>query len=471
MIPAIKPTDKYTKITPKIKHKAILPLIAMPIVAYAYSASQRESIFATKIAQEKNSMGKPFTKNLEDHKKQLQKAGVKDSEISKYLNSSGNYNTEGEAILKKGKKQSTFKGSPDETSSETTSLNDTTDLQETQTLEESDVSISPEMTDIDDSLTDLPEIKAIDRTIQIVDTILDNPLLIGLAAEMLPVVRFLKPATDLFHGDFDKSLAGIISRGIDIVITPLKLTAGSVQGLVEAFSNSEPKNKIKTFYGGLKDFYTSWAQGRDDMEDEFLGRATKAEKLENLRVYKEELIKQKKQMLADRYKPKPEFADPIKPQAIIKENPLNNLDDRITAERKCFKELLEKLQALNPDMNLSEYNTYNTWGSSKLAKKARKIEEKIKAENDKKGIHEDFVPFSIKLKQIKTADLKNKFQNLLTEYQNCDPNAQISDYDGWENWNTDELKQNITALADIVDAAKRNPENTFFRFHHLPLRK
>lgn len=41
---------------------------------------------------------------------------------------------------------------------------------------------------------------------------LDNPVLEGVAAELLPGTKFLKPGKDLIDGDYEKATVGTLTR-------------------------------------------------------------------------------------------------------------------------------------------------------------------------------------------------------------------------------------------------------------------
>ena len=156
---------------------------------------------------------------------------------------------------------------------------------------------------------EMTEINELDNAIEAIDKVLDNPLLIGVAAEVVPFARFIKPAVDLVNGDGAKAFAGVVSRGVDIVLSPIKFMMALTTGATDAIIGSAFNDKNMTFWKGFKGFYNNWAKMRNNTEDEALGRETQEQKLERLRKLKEEKLAERQKKIDELTKLKQDIAE------------------------------------------------------------------------------------------------------------------------------------------------------------------
>lgn len=141
---------------------------------------------------------------------------------------------------------------------------------------------------------------------------LDNPLVLGVAAELMPATRFFKPVEDLLDGDTEKAVVGAATRATEMLLGPVKLLGGLGAGLGSAIAGlcgAEDGG----FFNGFKMFSKGWAELRDNAENKILGRETKEEtrkrklreknqlieereqKIEALKQFKQELIQQRRE--------------------------------------------------------------------------------------------------------------------------------------------------------------------------------
>ena len=101
----------------------------------------------------------------------------------------------------------------------------------------------------------------------------ENPVLEGVVAEMLPGTKFLKPAKDLLEGDSEKAAIGATSRGLEILVAPVKIgwslfgaAAGGISWL--AGNRGEETGLI----GGFKHASHMWAKSRNKAENYIIDR-------------------------------------------------------------------------------------------------------------------------------------------------------------------------------------------------------
>lgn len=96
---------------------------------------------------------------------------------------------------------------------------------------------------------------------------LDNPVLQGVLAEVLPGTKFLKPAKDAIDGKFDKAIVGTMTRAGEFFIAPVKLAWAGLGGLAGTISRlAGNKGKGTGFFGGINASSKMWARGREAVE-------------------------------------------------------------------------------------------------------------------------------------------------------------------------------------------------------------
>ena len=96
----------------KNKSKYVLPIVPVPIVAYINPPPIRTKDRNKLITNEQSHLAQPVTKRTEYNTKQLKDAGVKDSDVEKYLKSDGHVTDDGKKILRE--KNKSFKGASNE---------------------------------------------------------------------------------------------------------------------------------------------------------------------------------------------------------------------------------------------------------------------------------------------------------------------------------------------------------------------
>jgi len=108
---------------------------------------------------------------------------------------------------------------------------------------------------------------------------LDNPILQGTLAEVLPGTKFLKPGKDLIDGKIEKAVVGTSTRLTEIVIAPVKLAWAGLGGIAGSISRlAGNKGKGTGFFGGVNAASRMWGKGREVVED-FILDETKADPL------------------------------------------------------------------------------------------------------------------------------------------------------------------------------------------------
>ncbi len=112
---------------------------------------------------------------------------------------------------------------------------------------------------------------------------LNNPILQGTLAEILPGTKFIKPVIDLTNGKVDKALVGAGTRALEILIAPVKLAWAGFGGIAGTISRlAGNKGKGTGFFGGVNAASKMWAKARDTAEDFVID----AEKIDPLDIAK-----------------------------------------------------------------------------------------------------------------------------------------------------------------------------------------
>lgn len=260
------------KLKPK---KETLPIVSEPILLYMQT--KKEAI-AKKIAKEADNVSdKHFTKEVEKSTKALKDAGVK-GDYTKYIDQ-----TTGRLNLQGQNKCPNFKGLDDHNPDLEAQLS---------ALEHELAGLDAEHAQIvSDSASAQNAIESglIDELglDEILNHISDHPgvaVATGVAAELLPGTRFLKPVKDLFSGDVEKAIAGGATRLGEIALGPLKLLWAGGTGLIGGVMGLfRPDDEELGFWKCFKYASESWAKGRDNLENVILGRETSGEKKKRLK--------------------------------------------------------------------------------------------------------------------------------------------------------------------------------------------
>ena len=185
--------------------KYVMPYVAVPIVAYNTKTDANERKLAQNL--EKGKAHTPVTNNTETNTKALRKSGIRKKDINKELDKDGNLKNESTKKDLDSKKIS-HKGAPDDaqhfepadTSYHGETYGDMPQIYEPETGIQG-ISQHAEIPNFDDAISGTP----VSEQLAEVADMLDNPVLTGVVAELLPGTKFFKPAKDLFDGDFEKA--------------------------------------------------------------------------------------------------------------------------------------------------------------------------------------------------------------------------------------------------------------------------
>ena len=208
-----------------------LPIISTPLVAYC-SVKENKNIRNNSIQEEKtkckelHSSNHPITDNTKYNTKALENAGYNKSEIEQHLDKNGNiadYKTK--QVLRS--KNIPFKGDSDDLDVQSASVggNYTGDLPQSEldvpnyndvhskihssgefaTMEPDNHDMGFGQISAGFGELELPDSADITEQLGHVADMLDNPVLEGVAAELLPGTKFLKPGKDLIDGDYEKA--------------------------------------------------------------------------------------------------------------------------------------------------------------------------------------------------------------------------------------------------------------------------
>ena len=327
-------------------------------------------------------------------------------------------------------------------------------------------------------IEDIPELPGIEVTETIpeadsVESLLNNPLaevtLLAVGAELIPLTRFLQPCKDFLNGDFSKAGIGAVSRGIDMFLSLFKLAGGlgcaTAGGLRRIIDNDKDFGFIK----GFTEFYSEWANKRDDIENIILDRPTKDEIKKQNREKRELILKQQKEReeqikakQAQLKKEKEEREEKLRQEEkrintikkeIIQEKELETLGDGnkwLGYERRECKLLVDKLKALKPDKNITKYDNYRYWSRERLEKNRKILLADIyKAQKKQKSQTSENDTYQIELK-----NLRSEFLLLLEKYKFYKPNANLSNFSNWQNWGFSQLMKNTNLLVRYLEKAK-----------------
>lgn len=276
-----------------------LPIISTPLVAY-YSVKENRNIRNNSIQEEKtkckelHSSSHPITDNTKYNTKALENAGYNKSEIEQHLDKNGNiadYKTK--QILRS--KNIPFKGDSDDLDAQSASVggNYTGDLPQSEldvpnyndvhseihssggfaTMEPDNHGMGFGQISAGFGELQFPEGAEITEQLGHVADMLDNPVLEGVAAELLPGTKFLKPGKDLIDGDYEKATVGTLTRLGEIAIAPVKLGwagFGALAGGISWLAGN--RGEGVGLVGGFKKASHMWANGRNKLENTIIER-------------------------------------------------------------------------------------------------------------------------------------------------------------------------------------------------------
>ena len=194
-----------------------LPIVTIPLVAYYESSTSRNNL-AKNLAKEaisktsNNATNTPISDRTKKNLEALKKAGVPERERMKYINSNGYMDSEGKEICQNNNVTS-FTGKPDDPQPYEPDIPDYSDIHsDIPTSGGGFSTIEPDQHamgfgQISAGFDELELLDSADITEQLghVADMLDNPVLEGVAAELLPRTKFLKPGKDLIDGDYEKA--------------------------------------------------------------------------------------------------------------------------------------------------------------------------------------------------------------------------------------------------------------------------
>lgn len=276
-----------------------LPIISTPLVAY-YSVKENKNIRNNSIQEEKtkckelHSSNHPITDNTKYNTKALENAGYNKSEIEQHLDKNGNiadYKTK--QVLRS--KKIPFKGDSDDLDVQSASVggNYTGDLPQSEldvpnyndvhseihssggfaTMEPDNHGMGFGQISAGFGELQFPEGAEITEQLEHVVDMLDNPVLEGVAAELLPGTKFLKPGKDLIDGDYEKATVGTLTRLGEIAIAPVKLGwagFGALAGGISWLAGN--RGEGVGLVGGFKKASHMWANGRNKLENTIIER-------------------------------------------------------------------------------------------------------------------------------------------------------------------------------------------------------
>ena len=104
---------------------------------------------------------------------------------------------------------------------------------------------------------------------------IDNPILEGVAAELLPGTKFFKPGKDLIDGDSEKATVGALTRVGEFAVAPVKLSwaaFGAMAGGISWLAGN--RGEGVGLIGGFKKASHMWANGRNKLENTIIERET-----------------------------------------------------------------------------------------------------------------------------------------------------------------------------------------------------
>ena len=262
-----------------------LPIVTIPLVAYYESSTSRNNL-AKNLAKEaisktsNNATNTPISDRTKKNLEALKKAGVPERERMKYINSNGYMDSEGKEICQNNNVTS-FTGKPDDPQSYEPDIPDYSDVHSDiptsgggfSTIEPDHHAMGFGQISAGFGEIQFPEGAEITEQLGHVADMLDNPVLEGVAAELLPGTKFLKPGKDLIDGDYEKATVGTLTRLGEIAIAPVKLGwagFGALAGGISWLAGN--RGEGVGLVGGFKKASHMWANGRNKLENTIIER-------------------------------------------------------------------------------------------------------------------------------------------------------------------------------------------------------
>ena len=267
-----KPNKLFKFLNQPDKKTAAMPLVATPILAYMATTKKIKQERENNKQEEASNRFKP--NDTEWNEKQSRKTLAAHNitskqEQDKYIGSDGKLNSD-------GNKKTSFKASTDDAqhfdsadaSYHGETYGDMPQIYEPETGIQG-ISQHAEIPNFDDAISGT----SVSEQLAEVADMLDNPVLTGVVAELLPGTKFFKPAKDLFDGDFEKAAIGTASRAGEILVSPVKLgwaAFGALSGTVSWLAGN--RGEGVGLIGGFKKASHMWANGRNKLENTILDR-------------------------------------------------------------------------------------------------------------------------------------------------------------------------------------------------------
>ena len=250
----------------------VMPLVSIPIVAYMATTKKVKEEREYNKNEEASNRLKPNDTEWNEKKSRKILADhniTSKQEQDKYIGTDGKLNSD-------SNKKTPFKASTDDaqhfdsadTSYHGETYGDMPQIYEPETGIQG-ISQHAEIPNFDDAIGGT----SVSEQLAEVADMLDNPVLTGVVAELLPGTKFFKPAKDLFDGDFGKAAIGTASRAGEILVSPVKLgwaAFGALSGTVSWLAGN--RGEGTGFFGGAKRASLMWANGRNKLENTILDR-------------------------------------------------------------------------------------------------------------------------------------------------------------------------------------------------------
>ena len=262
----------------KLVKMETLPIVTVPLIAY-YETKTSKNKLIKKVTNEAitQSTNTPVTDRVKKNIEALKKAGVPENKCLKYIQSDGYMNEEGKKICQ-ANSSTNFTGAPKDTQPYDHDMQDYNDVHsDISTSDGGFATLEPENSmeigQMDSNLGELSESAGITEQMDQVLDVIDNPLLEGVAAELLPGTKFLKPGKDLIDGDYEKAAVGAATRLGEIAAAPVKLgwaAFGALAGTASWLAGN--RGEGVGLWGGMKQASKMWAKQRNGIENAIINR-------------------------------------------------------------------------------------------------------------------------------------------------------------------------------------------------------
>ena len=210
-------TSIRKKFSGKVKNAntEILPVVTVPLVAYMATVKKTMNDLESNKAIEQANNYKPnnVTWNEQQSRKELKSLGItQKSEQNRFITKKGTIKQD-DLDKYKQKHSISHKGLPDDTQPYEHDMHDYNDIHSDiptsgggfSTIEPDHHGMGFGQISAGFGELELPDSADITEQLGHVADMLDNPVLEGVAAELLPGTKFLKPGKDLIDGDYEKA--------------------------------------------------------------------------------------------------------------------------------------------------------------------------------------------------------------------------------------------------------------------------